>query len=199
MAPGLNTGALITDMNEPLATAAGNGLEVRNAVDFLTGAHQDARLKEVTLALCAAVADMTGIAAERGGGARAGRRRPRQRPRHRALRPHGRGPRRPRRLRREHGSLPARPRPSSAMCLPTGQGIVGEIDTTRRRHGRRRPGRRPPHAHRQHRPYRRLRSPARPRRDASMPSTPDRPHPCPRRGQRRRCRTSPQIRLSPRR
>ncbi|MDB5536519.1 MAG: deoA [Devosia sp.] len=59
---GLKTGALITDMNEPLATAAGNGLEVRNAVDFLTGRHQDARLKEVTLALCAVVAQMTGVA-----------------------------------------------------------------------------------------------------------------------------------------
>ncbi|WP_137149944.1 thymidine phosphorylase [Devosia sp. FKR38] len=60
---GLKTGALITDMNEPLASAAGNGLEVRNAVDFLTGRHQDARLKEVTLALCAVVAEMTGTAA----------------------------------------------------------------------------------------------------------------------------------------
>jgi thymidine phosphorylase len=59
---GLKTGALITDMNEPLASAAGNGLEVRNAVDFLTGRHQDARLREVTLALCAVVAEMTGIA-----------------------------------------------------------------------------------------------------------------------------------------
>ena len=59
---GLKTGALITDMNEPLASAAGNGLEVRNAVDFLTGKHQDARLKEVTLALCAEVATMTGTA-----------------------------------------------------------------------------------------------------------------------------------------
>ena len=59
---GLKTGALITDMNEPLASAAGNGLEVRNAVDFLTGRHQDIRLKEVTLALCAEVAAMTGIA-----------------------------------------------------------------------------------------------------------------------------------------
>jgi thymidine phosphorylase len=59
---GLKTSALITDMNEPLASAAGNGLEVRNAVDFLTGAHQDPRLKEVTLALCAVVAEMTGVA-----------------------------------------------------------------------------------------------------------------------------------------
>src|SRR5690606_7071680 len=59
---GLKTGALITDMNEPLASAAGNGLEVRNAVDFLTGAHQDPRLREVTLALCAEIALMTGKA-----------------------------------------------------------------------------------------------------------------------------------------
>ncbi len=59
---GLKTGALITDMNEPLASAAGNGLEVRNAVDFLTGTYQDARLKEVTLALCAELALMTGKA-----------------------------------------------------------------------------------------------------------------------------------------
>ncbi|QQR36089.1 thymidine phosphorylase [Devosia oryziradicis] len=61
---GLKTGAVITDMNEPLASAAGNGLEVRNAVDFLTGRHQDARLREVTLALCAEVAAMTGVAAD---------------------------------------------------------------------------------------------------------------------------------------
>ena len=59
---GLKTGALITDMNEPLASAAGNALEVRNAVDFLTGAHQDKRLKLVTLELCATVLEMTGVA-----------------------------------------------------------------------------------------------------------------------------------------
>lgn len=50
---GLRTSALITDMNEPLASAAGNGLEVRNAVDFLTKTHVDPRLRDVTLALCA--------------------------------------------------------------------------------------------------------------------------------------------------
>jgi thymidine phosphorylase len=48
---GLRTSALITDMDEPLASAAGNAVEVRNAVDYLTGAHRDARLHEVTLAL----------------------------------------------------------------------------------------------------------------------------------------------------
>jgi thymidine phosphorylase len=59
---GLKTSALITDMNEPLASAAGNGLEVRNAVDFLSGKHQDARLREVTLALAAELVLMTGKA-----------------------------------------------------------------------------------------------------------------------------------------
>lgn len=59
---GMKTGALITDMNEPLASAAGNGLEVRNAVDFLTGTHQDARLRDVTIALCAEIVLMTGKA-----------------------------------------------------------------------------------------------------------------------------------------
>ena len=58
---GTKTAALITDMNEPLASAAGNGLEIRNAVDFLTGAHRDPRLLEVTLALSAAALDLTGF------------------------------------------------------------------------------------------------------------------------------------------
>lgn len=50
---GVATAALITDMNEPLASAAGNALEVVNAVEFLTGAHQDERLRNVVLDLCA--------------------------------------------------------------------------------------------------------------------------------------------------
>jgi thymidine phosphorylase len=59
---GLRTRALITDMNQPLASAAGNALEVRNAVDFLTGAHIDQRLYDVTLALCAELVLSTGKA-----------------------------------------------------------------------------------------------------------------------------------------
>ena len=50
---GVATTALITDMDEPLASAAGNAVEVRNAVDYLTGAARDARLHEVTVALAA--------------------------------------------------------------------------------------------------------------------------------------------------
>src|SRR5690606_23431190 len=61
---GLRTTALITDMNEPLASAAGNALEVRNAVDFLTGAHQDRRLREVTLALAIELVAMAGLSAD---------------------------------------------------------------------------------------------------------------------------------------
>lgn len=61
---GLRTAALITDMNEPLASAAGNALEVRNAVDFLTGRHQDSRLREVTLDLCAAALQLSGYAGD---------------------------------------------------------------------------------------------------------------------------------------
>ena len=61
---GLSTGALITDMNEPLASAAGNALEVRNAVEFLTGARQDTRLREVTLALAAAALELSGYAGD---------------------------------------------------------------------------------------------------------------------------------------
>ena len=48
---GLPTTAILTDMNQPLATSAGNSLEIFNCVDFLTGRHIDARLWDVTLAL----------------------------------------------------------------------------------------------------------------------------------------------------
>ena len=58
---GLKTTALITDMNEPLALAAGNAVEVQNAVDFLTGT-RDKRLEEVTLALAAEMLVSAGVA-----------------------------------------------------------------------------------------------------------------------------------------
>jgi len=61
---GMRTGALITDMSQPLASAAGNALEMRNAVDFLTGTAQDARLREVTLALCAEALSLAGVEAD---------------------------------------------------------------------------------------------------------------------------------------
>jgi thymidine phosphorylase len=58
---GLKTTALITDMDQPLASAAGNAVEVRNAVDFLAGRARDARLEEVTLALAAEMLVSAGL------------------------------------------------------------------------------------------------------------------------------------------
>lgn len=48
---GLPTTALLTDMNEPLASAAGNALEVAYALDHLTGKRREPRFHEVTVAL----------------------------------------------------------------------------------------------------------------------------------------------------
>ncbi|MFC6490362.1 thymidine phosphorylase, partial [Nitratireductor sp. GCM10026969] len=59
---GLSASALITDMNEPLASCAGNAVEVLNAVDFLTGQSRAQRLEEVTLALAAEMLLSAGIA-----------------------------------------------------------------------------------------------------------------------------------------
>ncbi len=59
---GLKTTALITGMNEPLASAAGNAVEVQNAVDFLTGRARDRRLLDVTLALAAEMLCTAGLA-----------------------------------------------------------------------------------------------------------------------------------------
>ena len=49
---GCKTTALLTDMNRVLASSAGNAVEVREAVRFLTGEYRNPRLLEVTLALC---------------------------------------------------------------------------------------------------------------------------------------------------
>jgi thymidine phosphorylase len=59
---GLPTVSLITDMNEPLASAAGNAVEIRNAVDYLTGVKRDPRLHRVTLALGAELLALSGLA-----------------------------------------------------------------------------------------------------------------------------------------
>lgn len=50
---GLPTRALITDMNQVLGHSCGNTLEVWEALDFLSGKQREARLLEVTTALCA--------------------------------------------------------------------------------------------------------------------------------------------------
>ncbi|HFM1177955.1 TPA: thymidine phosphorylase [Escherichia coli] len=46
---GVRTTALLTDMNQVLASSAGNAVEVREAVQFLTGEHRNPRLFDVTM------------------------------------------------------------------------------------------------------------------------------------------------------
>ena len=58
---GLPTVGLITDMNEPLGTAAGNALEVQLAVDFLTGKRIDPRMWDVTVELSAEMLVIGGL------------------------------------------------------------------------------------------------------------------------------------------
>jgi thymidine phosphorylase len=48
---GLPATACLTDMSQPLASSSGNALEVRYAIDFLTGKTREPRMMEVILAL----------------------------------------------------------------------------------------------------------------------------------------------------
>jgi thymidine phosphorylase len=61
---GLPTVALLTDMDEVLGTTAGNAVEVREAIDYLTGAQREPRLHEVTIALAAALLEQSGLAGD---------------------------------------------------------------------------------------------------------------------------------------
>ncbi len=61
---GCPTSALITDMDEPLASAAGNALEMRNAIEFLKGDEIDGRLWDVTVALGGELLALSGLAAD---------------------------------------------------------------------------------------------------------------------------------------
>ncbi len=59
---GLPCTALVTDMNQALGRAAGNAVEIREAIDHLTGAARDRRLGAVTDALAAELLIMGGLA-----------------------------------------------------------------------------------------------------------------------------------------
>jgi thymidine phosphorylase len=61
---GLPTTALLTDMDEPLATTAGNGLEVVYAIEHLTGARREPRFHDATVALAAEMLLLGGLAAD---------------------------------------------------------------------------------------------------------------------------------------
>src|SRR3954454_7696728 len=63
---GLPTTALLTDMDQPLASAAGNAVEVAYAVDYLTGQRREPRFHAVTVALAAEMLVLGGLAEARG-------------------------------------------------------------------------------------------------------------------------------------
>ncbi|MGI9490094.1 MAG: thymidine phosphorylase [Geminicoccaceae bacterium] len=59
---GLPCRAVLTDMNQCLGQAAGNALEVFEAIEFLTGRSREPRLAVVTIALAARLAELGGLA-----------------------------------------------------------------------------------------------------------------------------------------
>ena len=61
----LKTHAVITDMNQVLGTTAGNALELEEALLFLRNERRDARLNDVTIALCAEMLVVGGIETDR--------------------------------------------------------------------------------------------------------------------------------------
>src|SRR5262249_47566102 len=70
-AAGLRTVALLTDMSQALGYHVGNSLEVREAIDFLTGRRREARLHAVTAALAGELLVLGGLAPDPGEAARA--------------------------------------------------------------------------------------------------------------------------------
>jgi thymidine phosphorylase len=61
---GCMTSALITDMSQPLATAAGNALEVSEVMETLTGTSVNAALWDITMALGGEALALGGLAAD---------------------------------------------------------------------------------------------------------------------------------------
>jgi len=59
---GTKTSALLTDMNQCLASSAGNAVEVRESIAFLTTGKRNPRLEKIVLALCAEVLQLGGLA-----------------------------------------------------------------------------------------------------------------------------------------
>ena len=57
--------AVITDMSQVLGRNAGNALEVRETIDYLTGAYRDPRLDEIVLTLATAMLALAGIEEDR--------------------------------------------------------------------------------------------------------------------------------------
>ncbi|TDR90141.1 thymidine phosphorylase [Enterovirga rhinocerotis] len=67
---GLRTSAYLTDMAAPLASVAGNALEIRHAVDHLAGRQVEPRFQAVTVALGGAMLALGGLASDEAEGRR---------------------------------------------------------------------------------------------------------------------------------
>ena len=63
---GVRTTALLTDMNQPLADAAGNALEVANCVALLKGEKRGSRLERIVLSCAAEMLVLSGVEPEPG-------------------------------------------------------------------------------------------------------------------------------------
>ncbi|UDF31194.1 UNVERIFIED_ORG: thymidine phosphorylase [Roseateles sp. XES5] len=61
---GVRTTALITDMNQPLADAAGNAVEIANCIAFLKGGKAGTRLERIVLAFAAEMLVSAGLEAD---------------------------------------------------------------------------------------------------------------------------------------
>ncbi|MGD9481397.1 thymidine phosphorylase [Shinella sp. G-2] len=61
---GVRTAALITDMNQPLADAAGNAVEIANCIAFLRGEKAGTRLERIVLAFAAEMLVSAGLEAD---------------------------------------------------------------------------------------------------------------------------------------
>ena len=185
---GCRTVALVTDMNEPLATAAGNALEVATAARFLRGDVIDGRLWDVTVGLGGEALALGGLAATPAEGAE----------RMAEAFASGRAAERFERmvaalggpsdfLDRFESHLAGAP--EIAEVTAGRDGFVGGIDTRGARPGGGRARRRASAGERRHRPRGRAREPARARRDRRARHA-ARAHPRrrPRRAERRRRR-----------
>ncbi len=61
---GVPTVALLTDMEQVLGDTVGNALEMVEAINFLTGKHQEQRVYDVTMALAAEMLAVSGVATD---------------------------------------------------------------------------------------------------------------------------------------
>ena len=188
---GLQTGALITDMNEPLATAAGNALEMPQRRRLPHRHASRPRLCEVTLALCAASCWRSAGSPTAMPTARRWRARP------------STSGKAAEHFSRMVARSAARPTSSTNRWTPSAaapivrdvgragrDGFVAAIDTRGARHRRRRARRRPPPRRPTRSTTRRLRPPRRPRRRGRAGHA-ARPHP---RARRSDCRRRPRRR-----